>query len=152
VIFRPLVITSLSFLSLGGVALLSSLSLPLGSASRPGAGFYPLFVSFALVCLSLGLLRRSVKRVQVQDEETESFPEGKDRKRIAHVASALILFGVFLKPLGYGVCSAILMGAVLYLLGMRNWGKIIFVSILTSAVSYYLFVSILGVPLPRGIL
>jgi hypothetical protein len=149
VVFRPLVITTLSFLLLGGVALLSSLSLPLGSPSRPGAGFYPLFVSFVLVGLSLGLLRRSVKKVQ--EEETESFPDGKDRNRVIHVASALILFGVFLKPVGYEVSSAILMGAVLHLLGMRSWAKIFFVSILTSAVSFYLFVCILGVPLPRGI-
>ena len=150
-VFRPLVITTLSFLLLGGVALLSSLSLPLGSPSRPGAGFYPLFVSFVLVGLSFGLLRRSLKKVQIQEEEPEPFPKGKDRKRVVHVASALILFGVFLKPVGYEVSSAILMGAVLHLLGMRSWAKIFFVSILTSAVSFYLFVCILGVPLPRGI-
>jgi len=53
--------------------------------------------------------------------------------------------------LGYGLCSAVLMGVILRLLGLASWGKIVLISILTALLSYYLFASLLGVPLPGGI-
>ena len=67
------------------------------------------------------------------------------------VAVTLILFVILMKPLGYIVSSSLLMAATFRLLGLRSWGKIIPISILTAAISYYFFECLLGMPLPRGI-
>lgn len=148
---RALPIVSFCFLVLGGVYLAGSLDLPMGSAARPGAGLFPFLVGIALVALSSPLFIRSLRLKETQQEKTEPFPRGKDRQRVMAVAAALFFFVVLLKPLGYIICSIALMGATLRLLGLRSWAKIVLTSIFTAAISYYLFFSILGVPLPPGI-
>jgi len=147
-----LAVVSLCFLVLGGVYLAGSFFLPMGTVEQPGAGFYPLLVGIALVCLSVPLLIHSLKKKEIQKEEEEAFPKGKDLYRVLGVALALIFFAVFLKPLGYGICSAALMVAVLRFLGLRSWMKTVLISILSTAISYYLFAFVLDVPLPRGFL
>ncbi len=122
----------------------------MGTADRPGAGFYPLLVGIGLVGLSLPLFVQSLKQKEIRKEDQDPFPQGKDLRRVASVALALIFYVVFLKSLGYGICSALLMGAILKLLGMRSWPKIVLASILTAAISYYLFASVLDAALPRG--
>lgn len=149
--FRGLSITSFCFFFLGMAYLAGSLELPRGSAAQPGAGLYPLLLSIYLVALSLAFLIRSLREHEAKSEEGEPFPKGKDRQRVMAVGLVLFLFVLFLKPLGYGLCSAVLMGVILRLLGLASWGKIVLISILTAFFSYYLFASLLGVPLPGGI-
>lgn len=148
---RALPVTSFCFLFLGAAYLAGSLELPRGSAAQPGAGLYPLLLGIFLVALSLALLIRSLRKNETKPEEGEPFPKGKDRQRVIAVGIALFLFALLLKPLGYGLCTAVLMGAILRLLGLASWGKIVLISILTAFLSYYLFASLLGVPLPGGI-
>lgn len=148
---RALPIVSFCFLVLGGVYLAKSLELPMGSAARPGAGLYPFLVGITLVALSVSFLIQSLQAKETQPERGEPFPRGKDRQRVMAVAAALFFFVLFLNPLGYIICSIALMGAILRLLGLRSWGKVVLTSIFTTAISYYLFFSILGVPLPPGI-
>lgn len=149
---RALPVTFFCFLVLGGAYLAGSLNLPMGSADRPGAGLYPFLVGITLIALSVPLFIRSVRQKETQQEKEEAFPKGKDLKRVVAVALTIVFFIVLLKPLGYAVCSAVLMGAILRFLGLRSWEKIVLISILTAAISYYLFASVLDVPLPRGIL
>lgn len=149
---RALPIVFLCFLLLGTGYLIESVRLPMGTRGHPGSGFYPFLVGVALAALSLSLWLQSFKQKKTPGEEADAFPKGQDRKRVVAVASALILFAVFFKPLGYGIGSAALMVAVLRLLGLRSWAKTVMISILTMGISYYLFASILGVPLPRGAL
>ena len=149
---RPLLITSFCFLIVGTASLVGSLHLPMGSADRPGAGVYPFLVAIFLIALSLRLLIPSLKGKEAQEEREEPFPQGKDLQRVVFLGLALTLFAILLRPLGYGIGSAVLMGATLRLLGMPSWKKIILISIVSAAISYYLFVYVLDVPLPRGIL
>ncbi len=149
--YRALPITATCFLLLGIAYLAGSLKLPMGSAVKPGAGLFPLLVGISLVAFSLLLLIGSLKQKEPIPQDQEPFPKGKDRQRVATVAITLILFVVLLKPLGYAVGSSLLMAATLRLLGLRSWGKIILISVLTAAVSFYLFDSLMGTPLPRGI-
>ncbi len=150
---RALPVTSFCFLFLGVAYLAGSLDLPMGSADRPGAGLYPFLLGIFLVSISLPLFLGSlrVRKPQKEKEEEEPFPQGKDLQRVVAVSVTLTFFVVLLKPLGYGICSAVLMGSILRLLGLRSWIKIVLISIACSVISYYLFASILDVPLPRGI-
>ncbi len=148
--FRALPVTVLGFLLLGIAYLMGSLNLPLGTSGRPGAGLFPLLVGVSLTILSFFLLIFSLHQTGSPGDQ-EPFPKGKDRQRVVTVAVSLILFVILLKPMGYGISSALLMAATLKLLGLRSWGKIIAISILTAAISHYLFDSLLGTPLPRGI-
>jgi len=148
---RALPITALCFLLLGVAYLIGSLKLPLGTSARPGAGLFPLLVGASLTILSLLLFIFALKQREVSPKDQEPFPGGEDRQRVLAVTITLILFVVLLQPLGYGISSALLMVAILRLLGLRSWRKIVLISVLTAAISFYLFDSFLGPPLPRGI-
>jgi len=135
-----------------GIAYLADNSkLPMGSAAKPGAGLFPLLVGSSLLGLSLALFLWSLKTKDAAAKDQEPFPEGKARRRVLAVGTTLALFVLLLKPLGYGLCSAALMAAILWLLGLRSWGRILLISLVTAAISFYLFDALLGVPLPRGI-
>jgi Tripartite tricarboxylate transporter TctB family len=130
---------------------MGSLNLGVGTAMSPGAGLYPSFVAVTLISIALPLFLLSLKEKGPQQAKEEAFPKGKDLIRVVGLALTFVFFGIFLKPLGYWVCGTVLMGTSLKLLGMQSWGKIVSTSILTTAISYILFVSILKVPIPLGI-
>jgi putative tricarboxylic transport membrane protein len=145
---RKLLIFSLFLCHLAGAYTIGSFSLPLGGLKNPGAGFYPLLIGFAFLAVGTTLFLRSYSSRENEDDE-EAFPVGKDLKRVLSLAIVLIVFAFIFKPLGYGISSGILMVAVLRVLGMQNWPRIIGISLVTSIFSNYLFTSILGVPLPK---
>jgi putative tricarboxylic transport membrane protein len=149
--FRALPVVSLCFLLLGIAYLADNSRLPMGSAAKPGAGLFPLLVGISLLGLSLALFLWSLKTKDISAKDREPFPVGKDRQRVLAVGASLALFVLLLKPLGYGLCGAALMAAVLRFLGLQSWGRILLISLATAAVSFYLFDALLGVPLPRGI-
>ena len=149
--FRALLIVSLCFLLLGIAYLADTSKLPLGSAAKPGAGLFPLLVGTSLLGLSLILFIRSLQGKGILEKDQEPFPEGRDRRRVLAVAVTLALFGLLLNPLGYGLCSAALMAAILRLLGLRSWGRIVLISFVTAALSFCLFDFLLGIPLPKGV-
>lgn len=130
---------------------MDGLKLPLGSADRPGAGAYPLLVGVLLIVLSLSLLVQSVRRHEAWDGE-EPFPRGADLERVVAVGLSLVLFVLVLKPLGYALSSALLMAATLWLLGQRNWKTIVVVSTACAVLSHVVFASLLGIPLPAGVM
>jgi putative tricarboxylic transport membrane protein len=148
---RALPIVSLCFLVLGIAYLADNSRLPMGSAAKPGAGLFPLLVGVSLSGLSLALLIWAVRNKDSAAKDRESFPTGKDRQRVLALGGTLAFFVLLLKPLGYGICGAALMAAVLRFLGLRSWGRIVFISLATAAASFFLFDTLLGVPLPRGI-
>ena len=150
--FRALLIVSLCFLLLGIAYLVDTSRLPMGSAAKPGAGLFPLLVGISLLGLSLALFFWSLKIKENSTKDQEPFPVGKDRRRVLAVGASLALFVLLLKPLGYGLCSAALMATILRLLGLRSWGRILVISLATAGISLFLFDTLLGVPLPRGIL
>ena len=148
---RALPIVSLCFLLLGIVYLADNSKLPMGSAAKPGAGLFPLWVGVSLLGLSLALFLWSLRTKNISAIDQEPFPVGKDRWRVLAVGASVALFVLLLRPLGYGLCSAALMAAILRSLGLRSWGRILLISLATAAVSFYLFDALLGVPLPRGV-
>jgi putative tricarboxylic transport membrane protein len=145
---------SIMFLVFSGIYLALSLSLPLGRVARPGPGMVPVGIGIVLTFLSL-LYAIEVfffeKNRCVQKEEREVLARA-DMLRVAGVASLLVLYMIFFPLLGYTFSTIILVGAVLRLLGMHGWIRIVLISILTSGCSYYFFSTILDVPLPKGMM
>jgi hypothetical protein len=121
----------------------------MGTVEQPGPGVFPMGVGIFILSLSLPGLVGSLNPGEAPKAGQGVFPRGKDLLRVLAIALSILLFAVFLQPLGYGVCSALLMGAVLRLLGMRSWGKTAAASVLTALASYLIFMS-LEIPLPRG--
>jgi hypothetical protein len=122
----------------------------MGTVNQPGPGFFPTLVGVLILCLSVSAFVLSKRKPTITGERNSVFPHGQDRRRVIGLTLAILSFVVFLNPLGYGICSAALMGATLRLLGLRSWVRIVIIAVLTALISQYFFVLILDVPLPMG--
>jgi len=149
-VHRLQTVVAAAFLLLSVAYGVGSLQLPMGTLERPGPGFFPLMVALAMAALSGPLLWGSLSVKQPQTSGEERLPQGRDLRRLLSLGGSLILFAVLLRPLGYGVANALLMVAVLRLLGMKPWGLVLLSAGLATTISYWLFAVILDVPLPAG--
>jgi putative tricarboxylic transport membrane protein len=139
----------LCFLGLGGSYLLGGLKLQRGTLEVPGSGLFPQIVGIFIVILASILLVQTVI-ARGRCDPSEALPKGSDLRRVVWVTVALFIYAFSLELLGYLACTTGLMVAIVRSLGVKNWGKIVAIAILTGALSYCLFAFILDVPLPRG--
>ena len=146
-------IVSIFFLILSAAYLVGSLSLPLGSARKPGPGIVPLAIGIFL-CFSSLLYFVKVFFLEKKRPEGkgEGFHLGKDSLRLIGLLFFLCFYGFFFKILGYMLSTTIFMMGVMALLEMRKWTQILLISILTAGCSYYFFAVVLQVNLPHGII
>ncbi|HKZ07925.1 MAG TPA: tripartite tricarboxylate transporter TctB family protein [Methylomirabilota bacterium] len=131
------------------VYLASAWALPLGTAARPGAGFYPLAVGVFGAVTVLAWLGLTLRRpgpgapgaVIVKDA----------RGRVLATAGLLMGFCLALPWTGYPVAALLFTALLLRGLGAGNIAALS-IGLLSALASYYGFGTLLGVPLPRGVL
>lgn len=73
-------------------------------------------------------------------------------KEVVIACVLIVAYGLLLKPVGYIVMTAILLISLLWLFHERKPLVMILTPVIVIALSYYLFHSLLRVPLPDGIL
>lgn len=132
---------------LAAVYLLRARPLPLGSIAQPGPGFFPAAVGALLAVLSL-LHLTAVCRGWC--DAAEALPRGADRRRVLLVVGALVFFGAAVGALGYLISGIALSVVVLLSLGTPRVLAALLFAVIVVGASYYVFVSLLGVPLPKG--
>jgi hypothetical protein len=137
-------------LAVAGVYLFQALKLPLGSAARPGAGFYPVIVAvFACVICLVGLVRGVGFSPQAAGSDADDGDPMPALRRVAITTAALAGFCVVMPWTGYPVAAAAFVIVTLLGLGSRPWAAVT-IGILGALGSHALFAGLLDVPLPRG--
>ncbi len=129
----------------GAAALYESLKLPFGTVHNPGPGFFPWWTSAVIVLFALILL------VQVLTSRSTTAREGPGR--IAKVAALLVVLAVYtflLDPLGYPLCTFLLVLFMLRATDPQRWAVALGMAAITAVGSYVLFAVWLSVPLPLG--
>jgi putative tricarboxylic transport membrane protein len=76
---------------------------------------------------------------------------GDTRARVAAAAALLLGFCFLLPWIGYPLSALVFTGLLLRALGGR-WMAAAAIALASALVSYYVFATVLGVPLPRGVL
>jgi hypothetical protein len=133
-----------------GFYLTQAMKLPLGTAAKPGAGLYPVAVAvFACVVALVASVRAFRSAPAVRAEAPSGARDPARRRRVAGAVGALAAFCLTLAWIGYPIAAFGFVSVVLWGLGAR-WQAALLTGALGSAVSYYLFAVLLGVPLPRG--
>jgi len=144
---------SILFLIFSGTYLFLSFSLPLGKVAKPGPGMVPRGIGIVLTLLSLvHVMEVFFLEKGLSAKKTEDPLKREDVVRVTGIVCLLILYMVLFPTLGYTFSTIILVGAVLRLLEMRGWARIVLISIVTSGFSYFIFDHILDVPLPKGMM
>ena len=133
----------------GSVTALLSLKMRVGSFRAAGSGLFPLCLGLLLMGLSAACLLKSLQKTD--PGKTAPGPAGAGAARqVALYVGAIVVAILLLSRIGYPLFCAMLLLALLRILGMKNWLHAGLLAILTAVVSYMLFVRWLLIPLPKG--
>ena len=129
----------------GAAAAFESAKLPFGTVHSPGQGFFPWWISVVILLLALLLLLQALTSRPSTGQEAPG--------RIAKVAALLVVLGVYillLDPLGYPLCTFLLVLFMLRVTDPQPWTVALGLAAITAFGSYVVFAVWLSVPLPRG--
>ena len=133
-------------LAFGAVALYEASKLPFGTFHNPGQGFFPWWTSAVINLLALILLFQALRS---RSSAAREGPAG----RIAKVAALLVVLAAYtflLEPLGYLLCTFLLVLFMLRATEPQRWSLALGMAAITAFGSYVLFATWLSVPLPWG--
>ena len=141
---RDVVVAALA-LVFSVTAAYESAKLPLGTIHKPGQGFFPFWISAVLFLLGLFLLFQALTSRPSTDREGSG--------RVAKVAALLVVLAAYtflLDPLGYPLCTFLLVLFMLRATDPQPWTVALSMAAITAVGSYVVFAIWLSVPLPRG--
>ncbi len=133
-----------------------ALKMPRGSLAQPGPGFYPMAVGVFLTITALGCLLQELRNPDTPRHAASSPDEAAPGERrfgkTVQLTALMIGYILVLKPLGYPVAIALFLLAAIRIFGSRNWISAGIIAGIITAISYFVFILWLKVPLPLGIL
>ena len=138
--------SSLFLVTLGGFMAWQAETLSIGTAHRPGPGFFPFYLGLLLVGVSLIIFFQGLKQ-QPGDAET-----GIKRGRVFLALAAIFIYAFIMELAGYLLSTFFLMLLLLRMMARKDWWFAPLISLLISFGSYVLFKVWLQVLLPRGVL
>ena len=147
-------VSSLFFLVIGILFIIGSFSYSIWDRYGPGPGLFPLLLGIIFSILSFLLfIVSSLRKEHKEDEliETDSLNIFAIHKTIIYLC---LLFGFYFlfNRLGFLLTIFFFMTGTLILFSKRSLKLSLSISVLTSLLTYFIFVRLLGVQLPEGIL
>ena len=135
----------------GGVTVLLSLKMPIGTFRMAGTGMFPLFLGILLMFLSCLFFLKHLYQGKKTTVQSDSIAEVRASPiQLILFFGTMVLATAFFSQLGYPLTSFLLMVALLRILGIKRWGLNILISVVTAVGSYFLFVKWLDIPMPKG--
>lgn len=163
-------VLSIIFIVFAGVFLFFSLQLPPSESSDLiGPGAWPTFILSLMLFLSIVLLVRSIMEwkgkavkkpevtelTELQKEENEVKEKIENPPSFSYkhwmVAMMLLLYLLLMPWTGFTITTIILVLPLAWLLGMERKINILVTALASSLVFSYVFITLLRLPLPRGI-
>ena len=135
-------------LGLGVFALVSALHYPVGTLHQPDTAFFPILLSTLLIIFSLISIGKSLLPKPHPQGGLHLGPHWKK------LIPAFLGFGAYVvvfQPVGY-IVSTLLLIVFFVKLVNPSWKAAFSISILCTALSYFVCVRYLHTPLPQGIL
>jgi len=143
--------SSLVWFVVGMIITLWSLKYGFGSFSEPGVGFITFFAGAILALLSLLLFFGSFRERKIPSVLHHLWAN-LDVKKVLYVLLLLVGYTLLLRPLGFFLCTFLLLFLLFRVKGAYGIFTILLVSFSVTAGSYLVFQVWLQVQLPRGIL
>ena len=128
--------------------------LGLGSITRPGPGFFPFWTCFGLAATSVYLMTRHLR--QSPEDEASTEPEAvftlAGYRRVLSVMAGTAIFGLLLEVSGFLATTFIFMAFCWLVIDRQSLLRGLLISAAASAAAFVLFVKLLNVHFPRGLL
>lgn len=114
----------------------------------PGPGFFPLWLSGGLALFSIIYIGTSIKNEVIPISDI--IPKGKDLGNILTLLIGTVIFLLIINYVGFVLASSLLLFSVLR--RFYKWYVGIGISIGVSVCLFYIFHTLLGIPLPVNLL
>jgi putative tricarboxylic transport membrane protein len=144
-------VSSIIWMALGGLFVAGALQQGLMRRGVPGPGFLPFFSGIALIFISLFVLIPALRKRETSGNGA-FFPERDSFRKILFALAALIAFGVVMEYAGFLLTTFFFMLFVTRIMEPKRWRFVTVLAFLTAVLSYLLFVVLLEVQLPKGLL
>jgi hypothetical protein len=131
----------LMFIAFGVVFAWVAQNYQMGTAVRMGPAYFPTVLGGILVVLGLLVL---IESLAVQGPKVPRFY----LKPLLLLLFAIVLFGIFLKPLGLVICTGILIGIGAFGGLDFRWKEVVILSVILAIFAVFVFVRGLGLPIP----
>ncbi len=147
---RPHQIGGIALLALGIFVIWQALSLRYYTSLGPGPGFFSFWLGVILTVLALIMIATATWRA-AEPLVQPIFTDLRGYLGIAAICGALLFAGLFIRPLGYPLTMLVILFTLLRI-GGTGWIATIIGSLIGSFGLYYVFVHLLRVQLPAGLL
>jgi putative tricarboxylic transport membrane protein len=127
-----------------------SIRLSLGEFHKPGPGFFPFLLGFALGTISFLIFFQSFKRIP-RDEKKAFWPNPQRSLKMTYILIALILYALGMNSLGFLPSTFLFLGFLLKAVEPQRWSVVLSGSILGTIFFYGIFQYWLDIPFPSGI-
>lgn len=141
--------TGLFLMILSGAVISEAFELEVGTPSNPGSGF---MIFGASGVLGLLALRQFIKSLRSHERKSEAAVNRIHRGRIVAVIGANLLYIFLLQPVGYLICTFLLLCFLFQILERGRVVPRVIGSALTSFLTYLLFARLLQFNLPKGVI
>jgi putative tricarboxylic transport membrane protein len=140
--------TGVFWLCISVIVAVASFRLGLGKLSIPGSGFMPFGAAVLLAMLSIVCFLQSPGR----DKSSDGQPlfRGMLWPRVILVFVALFAYAQLIPLGGYGMTTFFLMAFLFGIAGQKKIWKVALYSLITTALSYYVFSKWLNLQFPAG--
>lgn len=115
------------------------------ASDRLGPAFFPRMLALALAALALTLIVRAV-----MGRSDPSRPPAIRTKMLLVVLLSLGVYAAVMPLLGFRIATPLLLGGVIWALGLRAWPSLVGTAVGVTAVLWFVFDRLLHVLLPKG--
>ncbi len=122
--------------------------LGLGAVGRPGPGFFPFGAALAIAVIALFRLLRAWGEKPAATLATS----GSEWRKIACVIAGMTLYTLLLEPVGFALCTFLLMLFYLKIIALQRWQLSFGFAFAVALLAHLFFDLLLNAQLPRGIL
>ena len=140
--------TGLFLMTFSAAVISEAIQLEIGTPKSPGSGF---MIFGAAGVLGLLALRQFIKSLHFQGREARQASGAMRWRRVVSVILANIIYIFLLQPLGYLLCTFLLLCFLFQVHEKGRWVSAVGGAALTSFLSYLVFSRMLQLHLPRGL-
>ena len=148
VLWRALLVTASLAAAVALAYTVISLQYAWGTMAQPGTGFYPFWVGVAFIASAVGVGWEAVKE---RPAEPVQWPGGVPLVRVIGVVGISAAYMVLLVMAGHALAGGVATWAFMRLMGVRHLLWTTLFAIVVGLATAFLFIDLLGVPLPSGI-